>query len=532
MSLFIIFTDNADVFHARPSGGNTIASYLNDIDYPTQVITNFLFQTDEEFQEIVKRQITSDTMFVGFSGTVLYKYQGRIGGMEDDQILQFFGMPDEQFIQRLDFIKTHAPHIKFILGGGSVLPDHISCIPHIIPYFSYIVIGQGETSIKNILDFETGKIANLKKDILLSSTYNTTVTSDKLYPYDNFSSTSLKWSESDYLTSKDLISIEIARGCIFKCSYCTYGLLGKKFGDYTREANIIREELIRNYNEFGITNYWATDEIINDSEDKVHFLVDIIESLPFKIKMGAYARLDLFWKYPWMISALKDAGVIAWDMGLESIDKKSGAAVGKGLGEERIYETLCNILDITKSEVFIKANWILGLPNDTPESLEHLIEFLKKPEIHKVISTNSPTSLKIMDGNKANFSNYTTTHNPVLPYYNWVSPTGLTTGEANAYTNKIVDYFNTQGYLKHAFHPFNILAYLDEFTASGISMADINTKLYSDEEKERVLNKHRISLLIQKQQYLENLMGATASKTEMIAVKKYMALRRNLYRSF
>ena len=194
--------------------------------------------------------------------------------------------------------------------------------------------------------------------------------------------------------------------------------------------------------------------------------------------MSSYARLDLFWKFPWMISALKDVGFVAWELGIESIDKKSGEAVGKGLGEDRIYEALCNILELTKSEVFLQANWILGLPNDTPESLEHLIDFLKKPEINKVIGRNSPTSLKIMDSNISNFTkhNYKLSTNSTLPYYNWVSPTGLTVEQANEYTEYIIKYFDDQNYLKPAFHPFNIVAYLDEFNANGISMVDINNK--------------------------------------------------------
>lgn len=529
MSLFIIFTDNADVFHARPAGANAIASSLNSIEYSTQVITNFLFQTDEEFQSIVKRHITDDTMFVGFSATVIYKFQ--VGTLTNEQSIQFFGMPDEQFLQRLLFIKETAPHVKFILGGGTVLPEYMNYIaPSIMQYFSYVVIGQGEESIKNILDYETGKITNLKKDIVLSSKYSNTVVSDKLYPYTNFSQKSLNWTDFDYLNKTDLLSIEIARGCIFKCSYCTYNLLGKKFGEYTREANIIREELIRNYNEYGITNYWCTDEIINDSEDKVHFIVDILQSLPFAVRMGSYARLDLFWKFPWMITALKDAGFVAWELGIESIDKKSGEAVGKGLGEERIYDALCNILELTNNEVFLQANWIVGLPNDTPASLDHLFEFLKKSEINKAIGRVNIASLKIGDSNRSNFSKYQLTMNPVLPYYDWVNPVGLTTAQANTYVENIDNYFTNQNYLKSAFNPFNIMAYLDEFANNGISMVDINTKIYSPHEKDTLLAKLRISMLIQKQQYLDKLIGNTTSKAEVIAIKKYMQLKQNQFK--
>ena len=57
-------------------------------------------------------------------------------------------------------------------------------------------------------------------------------------------------------------------------------------------------------------------------------------------------------------------------------------------------------------------------------------------------------------------------------------------------------------------------------------MVDINTKLYSPSEKERLLVKHRIGIFEQKQRYLENLIGNTDTKVHAIALKKYLKFKK------
>ena len=68
----------------------------------------------------------------------------------------------------------------------------------------------------------------------------------------------------------------------------SYDLIGKKMGDYVKQKNLIREELIRNYNEWGTTDYYVADETINDSEEKIDMLLDAVSNLPFKPTFGGF----------------------------------------------------------------------------------------------------------------------------------------------------------------------------------------------------------------------------------------------------
>jgi len=521
MSAVIIFTDIANQCSERPIGANVLASYLTDLSYETRVINYFLFQTDDEFTKIVETVIKNHTLLVGFSSTVLPRSEstGTTNGIE------FFGLSEEQFRQRLEYIKNFAPHVKLILGGGSIVPEYLDSINRngILEKFDYVTIGQGEEILKNILDYETQNSTNLKKDILLSSKYKTTVISDSLYPFENFSSNSIKWSKFDELSEHESIGIEIARGCIFKCGYCTYKLLGKKAGDYTRTKEIIRSELIRNYEEHNISHYWCTDEIINDSEDKVNFIVDVLESLPFKVKIASYARLDLFWKWPWMIKSLKDAGFVAWDLGIETINDKSGSAVGKGLGKTRTIEALHSISELTNNEMFICAQWILGLPYDTIDYFNELFEFLHRPDIKDVITSNSFKPLYLHSGNLSNFTKYQyKLEDQKLHYYMWTNQMGVTQAQAAEYSLKFKNYFNHLGHLGAHLSPFDVPGFLAKAKKFNLELTDLIKIKFDKETKEKLLHKIQFEYFLSKQKFIDNTLEVTGNKSTTTAMRKYL----------
>jgi radical SAM superfamily enzyme YgiQ (UPF0313 family) len=174
------------------------------------------------------------------------------------------------------------------------------------------------------------------------------------------------------------LPIELARGCIFKCKFCGYDLIGKKFGDYTKSADLIRAELLHNYEHWGTTNYYVADETINDSEEKVDMLLSSVQGLPFRPTFGGFLRLDLIWRYPSMAQKLLDWGLEACSFGLETINDASGRAVGKGLGVARIEEALEHIHKVWGDRVFVNASFILGLKHDTPETATELDQWIEK----------------------------------------------------------------------------------------------------------------------------------------------------------
>ena len=93
-----------------------------------------------------------------------------------------------------------------------------------------------------------------------------------------------QWHSKDCILPGETLPIEISRGCIFKCNFCSYPLNGKKKFDYLRDPALIKEELIYNYENFQTTNYFFADDTFNDSTLKLESLHKVITELPFKIK--------------------------------------------------------------------------------------------------------------------------------------------------------------------------------------------------------------------------------------------------------
>jgi len=177
------------------------------------------------------------------------------------------------------------------------------------------------------------------------------------------------------------LSLEVGRGCRFKCKYCSYPLIGQKnINDYLKEADVLRDELMTNYEKHGTTRYYIIDDTFNDSVQKVKYFLDVVKSLPFKISYWCYLRLDLLMAFPEMIPMLKESGLIQCYFGIETFNHKAGKAVGKGGDPDKLKQTLYECKRIWGDEVNIQAGFIVGLPYEDSESVMKTSEWLCKPD--------------------------------------------------------------------------------------------------------------------------------------------------------
>ena len=74
--------------------------------------------------------------------------------------------------------------------------------------------------------------------------------------------------------------IEIARGCIFKCAFAFFDLIGKRKGDWTKTEDTIYNEMMYNFEKFGTMQYMVSDELVNESVEKVQMLARIAKNCP------------------------------------------------------------------------------------------------------------------------------------------------------------------------------------------------------------------------------------------------------------
>jgi hypothetical protein len=376
MPQVVLFADSAMRF-ARPLSIYRLATHLRAHNISVKNIWGWKALSPTDFYNICKKFISTNTLVVGISTTLL-------GNRKHG----FFGVSDDVLRLRLQLIRKLAPNAKIIVGGSQVAEVPISAIParELVDVF---VTGQGEESLLAIVQ------AVQSNTRFRTASISPPIVTQDIYPYSNFSNSKTEFVKEDCIVPGEGLGFEFARGCIFKCSFCTYELTGKTRGDYSKSYNLVREELIANYNNHGTRHYNIVDDLLNDSEDKVNLVLDVAESLPFKIYYSGFIRLDMLRRFPSMATKLKDSGLISAFMGIETVNDPSGKAVGKGLGRERIDEALNILKEKWNKEVLVESGLILGLPHDTTDTKHQVLEWLQSSPAKDVIQDISINALSI-----------------------------------------------------------------------------------------------------------------------------------------
>jgi radical SAM superfamily enzyme YgiQ (UPF0313 family) len=378
MAQIIIFSDvNGAPGFSRYAGPYRIATELRNNGYDVQVIDFFASYDIETLQKIIDVHVDSSTLFVGFAATLWTK------AIKDEELLESFALgkksvrsiivdgmvkvfpyTDEIMKEIFSFIKKKNNNCKIVVGGYKAGNYDLTGV-------DVWILGQGETSVIALAD-------HLSKGQSLNSV-NTEwglLITDKMYPYNKFNTSKITWQKNDFLFPNENVPIETARGCIFKCSFCAFNLNGKKFGEYTKEKDSLRDELIYNYENFGITEYMISDDTLNDSMQKVNYLYNVISSLPFKIQFTAYARIELMASHSEMPYILKEMGLRSVEFGIETLNKETGKHIGKQGDKNKIISTLYELKNVWKEDVYMAAGFIVGLPYESESSIRDTMNWL------------------------------------------------------------------------------------------------------------------------------------------------------------
>lgn len=389
----IIFSDVLYPGYGKNAGAYRIATQLRANSYSCQVIDFFSKYSRDEIAKIIDKFVTSETIWVGFSTTFLLpsiideevdtKNKPEFTEIFDKIYTKFedtrsgFAYSTEVMKEIFQYIRSKSNKVKIIVGGARTMEaqEFDAVIKGVLA--DYYVHGYADISI---IELTNWIVSNKNTRPKFHGKYQCVMDSTKDYDFANFNTSNIKFLKEDLILPDEFLPIEIARGCIFKCKYCNFSLLGKKRGDYTKTKETLINEFMYNYETFGTTNYMFMDETTNDSMEKAEYLLDITSSLPFRITWGGYARLDLFYANPEMAAIMQETGLAHTFFGIETLNKKAGSVVGKGLDPEKVKQTLLTLKDIWKSNVRITAGLIAGLPYETKESLKDLENYLLSPD--------------------------------------------------------------------------------------------------------------------------------------------------------
>lgn len=255
-------------------------------------------------------------------------------------------------------IKNHFPTIPIVIGGmhPTIYPAEIlkNC-----PSIDYVVVGEGEEQI-----------------VALASAVK-----NNSFPFEQLEG--FAYRNNGKVMVNPIIS---SRSCPMRCNFCSMFLvMGPKIR--TRLPDHVVDEIQLLYDTYGQRHFSFMDDNININKKHIMEIckqimqrnLDIQFETPNGLMVSALDRevMDMMVQAGWV------RGAIAIESGSDFIRNK---IMGKRLKREKIFE----VTQMAKSyrNLYFKAYFIIGMPEDTKETLMETYNMIKEINVDETYVTN------------------------------------------------------------------------------------------------------------------------------------------------
>lgn len=400
---------------------------LRSVGYEVKQVHNCLSFDIYELKHIIDTFAQGEKVLACFSTSFINTtFRKNVSNLQNDSVEGFrWGIETFNFF-KYAFGLCKAMNIPILLGGWEI-EENKFLIKHnrfswginlLDKYVSYYVLGN---NIDVIDRFARGESISFKEIEGSRLAYTS-----EIIDFSDCASTPIP---EDLVMDDESLSTEIAAGCIFSCQFCNYAALGKKKTEYMRTYESLERELVSNYENFKTRMYLLTDNIMNDYEEKLKFLIKIREKTGIDIRWSGYVRLDTI-KRKEQAQLLLDSGIAGATFGIESLKKEAGPSIGKMTDKNKLIQSLEIFRSVIGDNCVTTASFIAGLPTETFEDLYKTHEWLTSTEGRHYIDQHTFTSLLLYAGNDDKndinigrndpFREYQRTKNPAK----WKSPLG------------------------------------------------------------------------------------------------------------
>ena len=189
------------------------------------------------------------------------------------------------------------------------------------------VSGEAEISLINYLNDEQGPGVNNYASGQVEDL-------DSL-PYPDYSFFNI--SDYELVDNKPNFYVTGSRGCIRKCTYCDVARFWPKYR-YKSGQNMA-QEIIHNYEKFGVTNYYFTDSLVNGNQKNFMQMCEVLAKYPFASKLnwgGQFIFLPKKTLKDEWFEIIAKAGGTEFYVGLECGSDKIRKEMGKNFTNEDV----------------------------------------------------------------------------------------------------------------------------------------------------------------------------------------------------
>lgn len=378
----ILFTDSiTNLWRVRSLGVHRLATELRNQGYTVKVIDwcCTIFRDYALANKLLNRLIGPNTLFIGFSSNHFYQVDiNQNNFQKNDAHFEKGGKsPSAYPAGQMTFevivsgIKKQHPHIKIVFGG-----KYANELVPLSRKIDYIICGYGDSTIIELAD-------HLRKGTPLKcmptkQPGQKILVHDKLGQSFDFPNSYTVYQPEDHIRQGEVLMLETSRGCMFKCKFCDFELLGRKTTDpkYHREIEILSQELRDNWEKYRINRYMIVDDTFNESTHKLQAVQQAIELSGVEdFKFYAYLRLDLIKKHPEQIALLRSMGLQGAFFGIETLNDASLKIIGKPMPSAEI-KRFTSELAQHWPDITMHGSFIFGLPEDTPETVANWMQWV------------------------------------------------------------------------------------------------------------------------------------------------------------
>ncbi len=278
---------------------------------------------------------------------------------------------EKTLLKLLQIIKKY--NSACVILGGRYISDHYAHFQNLFgKSFDYVIRREGENGYTELLDCIIRKknslnaVCNLvwKKDGYLSENKTKKYNFDKLPTPD--------WNLAEH--RKKYIYYEAARGCNFRCRFCTYCLTGGNL--ILKSAERIFEEWAYYYKN-GIRNIKIYDSTFVFPADRMTELCRLLIKNNIKLNWSCYSRSTDIANQE-MAFLMARAGCELVSVGIES-------------GSPRILNNMNKVASIgdhkkalkflEKAGILAQCGFIIGFPGETQKTIRDTYEFILKNKV-------------------------------------------------------------------------------------------------------------------------------------------------------
>jgi anaerobic magnesium-protoporphyrin IX monomethyl ester cyclase len=178
----------------------------------------------------------------------------------------------------------------------------------------------------------------------------------------------LDWDSYIYIPLGVKVAIpNMARGCPFTCSFCSQW---KFWRDYrVRDPKKVADEIERLVSDHGVGFFILADEEPTINKKKfVEFCQELIDrGLNKRVKWGINTRVTDIMRDRDLLKFYREAGLVHVSLGTEAAAQLKLDLFNK---ETKVEENKEAIRLLREADIFTEAQFIVGLDNETPETLE------------------------------------------------------------------------------------------------------------------------------------------------------------------